>query len=87
MNRLYKDKEDFMAAVDRGVAMVTAELPAPHESHQQDLKALLAVFITATISMDPDSMNSSMNSPEFDVKLSSVRMALLAAYNLGKQNA
>lgn len=80
INKLYATKEDFMVAVDRGLALIMADLPAPAEEHRADLKALLAVFITATIKMDPDSING----PDLDEKLSSVRMALLAAYNLGK---
>lgn len=83
INKLYPSQENFMAAVDRGIELVTTEMPAPDMEHQADLKALLAIFITATIEMDPNAVNA----PDLEPKLTSVRMALLAAYHLGKQDA
>lgn len=84
MDRLYKSKEDFLESVDRGIKHVTnADFPAPSPEHEDQLKDLLSVFLAATIEMDP----SAFASPDLPQRLASVKMALLAAYHLGKNDA
>lgn len=80
-DKLFSSNEDFFASMDEGMKLVSMPQAPPHKDDLGDLKSLLAVFITATIQMDPQAMAD----PELNTKLAGVRMALLAAYNLGRQ--
>lgn len=83
ISRLYPTSQDFFLSLERGMKLLEDCGPAPDESARQDLKDLLSVFITATIEMDPQAIKD----PDMDKKLAGVRMALLKAYNLGKEHA
>lgn len=79
---LFKSNEDFFAALDEGIKLTTSALvtEAPSEKDRETLKQLMAVFLAATIQMDPKAFRD----PELDKRLLAVRMAMLAAYNLGR---
>ncbi len=83
ISRLYPTSQDFFLSLDRGIQLLKNPGPAPDEAALQDLKDLLSVFITTTIEMDPKAIQD----PDMDKKLAGVRMALLKAYNLGKEHA
>jgi len=83
ISRLYPTSQDFFLSLERGMKLLTDPGPPPDEAARNDLKDLLSVFITATIEMDPKAVKD----PDLDKKLAGVRMALLKAYNLGKEHA
>jgi hypothetical protein len=83
ISRLYPTSQDFFLSLDRGMKLLEDCGPAPDESAKQDLKDLLSVFITATIEMDPKAVQD----PDLGNKLAGVRLALLKAYNMGKEHA
>jgi len=85
INRMWPSREAFLASIDDGIKVVTGELTnePPCKADEPTLKSLLAVFVAATIDMDPASVTDS----SVGEKLTSVRLALLAAYNLGRQHA
>lgn len=79
MSQLFKSVDDFRESVDKGAELCLRQpLESPQNSNSDDMKSLLAVFITATVKMDPESFNSE--------KLTLVRQVLLAAYNLGRNS-
>lgn len=91
MDRLYPSVEDFFASLDEGIKAVQGPLVdhPPADADKPALKSLLSVFIAATIQMDPASVAAAIGEkkdPEMNQKLLTVRMALLAAYNLGRQS-
>ncbi len=84
--RLYKDIEDFESSMNTALkVMEIKDLSVPPvEDDRPDMKALMTIFIMATIPMDPKAIAKVV----FDTpsqSLMSVRMALLAAYNLGRK--
>ncbi len=85
--RLYKDNADFFASCDKGIKLVTGSLidNPPAEEDFEDLKSLLSIFITGTINMDPKAFTK-IDNPDVDKTLITIRMALLAAYNLGRKH-
>lgn len=81
--RLFASADDFKACIDRGMSIMLEpgnDTP-PAVDDLEKMRGLLAIFITATMDMDPKAHLQE----DFPVKITSVRMALLAAYNLGKQ--
>jgi hypothetical protein len=83
-SRLWPKSEDFFKDLDEGIKLVAESPTAGTPTAAGDLsvmRQLYAVFVASTIKMDPESVND----PDTDAKLASVRMALLAAYNLGRQ--
>lgn len=82
LSSLYADKEDFLASLDKGIALVKTVTPPPPHRHD-DLKALLSLFITATIEMDPKAFAD----PELPLKIAGVRLALCKAYDMGRKDA
>ena len=85
MNKLFASADDFRACCDRGLAVIMAEENAipPDPQHLEDMRALYALFITSVLDADA----TAHLKPDWEVKISAVRMQLLAAYNLGKQAA
>lgn len=81
--KLFASAEDYKSCVDRGMAIMLAPENAipPDAQAAEDMRALYAIFITAAMDLDPKAHLQE----DFPVKMTSVRMALLAAYNLGKQ--
>ena len=79
--QLFANSADFMASVDKGMKFMLADesivVPSPEDLDK--LKSLFAIFITATMQMDPNAHLAD----DFETKTATVRMALLA-YNLGK---
>jgi hypothetical protein len=80
---MFKSVADFRSSVDKGVEIISNEQHLPDPNDLESMKSLLAIFITATINMDPESIKEGFA----DEKLISVRQTLLAAYNLGKKRA
>lgn len=81
--KMFKSVDDFKSCVDKGIEIISEQQDVPGQSDQEAMKSLLAIFITATINMDPNSFKEGFS----DEKLISVRQTLLAAYNLGKRSA
>lgn len=81
--KLFNGKDDLMASVDAGIKLIMSDLAEgePAEQDKESLKALLAIFITATIEMDPKAFLA----PDLNKRLQSVRAALMTAYNLGRR--
>jgi hypothetical protein len=76
---LYKNTDDFMECSQRGIRMIEKVESPPDEADLESMRSLLAMVMTATMNIDGD--------PELPMKISAWRMALLAAYNLGKHSA
>jgi len=83
--KMFKGPEDFLASYDKGIKLIQESRcqQAPLEDDCENLKHLFALFIGATIKMDPQAFQD----PDLTVKLIGVREALLAAYNLGRKHA
>lgn len=84
-DKLFTSPDDFRDSILRGMAIFNKDesLVPPSQQHLADMKALYAVFLAVIVDV-----NSELPlQPDFANKASSVRMALLAAYNLGKQAA
>lgn len=81
-SKLFKNADDFKACIDRGMEIMMDPINAvpPEFEDLEKMRALLSIFITATMNID-----QTAHQQDFSVKITSVRMALLAAYNLGKQ--
>jgi hypothetical protein len=81
--KLFANAEDFKTCIDRGMAIMMEDINSvpPDAEDLEKMRSLLAIFITATMDMDPKAHLQD----DFAVKITSVRQALLAAYNLGKQ--
>jgi len=81
--KLFANTEDFKACIDRGMEIMLEPINAvpPDFDDLEKMRGLLAIFITATLDIDPKAHLQD----DFAVKITSVRMALLAAYSLGKQ--
>lgn len=78
--RLYKDKQDFLDSLDKGRDLIdNMKLDCPAVSDEENLKNILAVLITATI--EPEQFSD----PQLGLKIAGVRIALGAAYNLGRE--
>lgn len=84
--KLFANNEDFKDCIDRGMKIMMADenMPPPNPADLEAMRALVAIFVTATMQMDP---NAHKDAEEFALKISTVRMALLAAYNIGKRSA
>lgn len=80
--KMFSSVEDFKNSVDKGIELISAEQNGPSQKDVEAMKSLLAIFITTTINMDPESIKEGF----IDEKLISVRQTLLAAYNLGKKS-
>ena len=83
MDTLYKSLDDFNGCVESGLATLQDESfqTPPDKSDEEAMRTMLAIFITATISLDPKAAED----PDFKLKIASIRGTLLAAYNLGKR--
>lgn len=84
--KLFASAEDYKSCVDRGMAIMLAPENAipPDAQAAEDMRALYAIFITAAMDLDPCVLDF-LDHFDVSVKMTSVRMVLLAAYNLGKQ--
>jgi hypothetical protein len=81
--KLWPTTDDFMASLDKGINLIQEEMSEPDEKDREALKAILAVFLASAMALDQDLGKD----PKLDERLGSVRLAALAAYNLGKGKA
>ena len=81
--KLFANTDDFNACINRGMEIMNEPINGvpPEFDDLEKMRSLLAIFITATMSMDPEAHKGD----DFALKITTVRLALLAAYNLGKQ--
>src|SRR6516162_3774600 len=81
--KLFASTEDFSLSIAKAIEIIKGplctEVPLPEDL--DSMKALLALFMTATLQLDPNAFND----PQLDQKVSIVRLGLLAAYNLGRE--
>lgn len=80
IGKLFSSEEEFFKSVDDGTKLVQTDMAAPDEKDRETLKSLLAVFIVATIKMDPEGFKD----PDLPNKLGAIKAALIASYHLGK---
>jgi hypothetical protein len=81
--RLFKTDDDFHASLDEGMKIIMGPLTkiSPLEIDLPDMKKLMAVYLTATVPLDPKVIED----PDFQHRIDAVRMVLLAAYNMGRR--
>lgn len=80
--KLFDGPEDFRLSADKGLVLANRNdlVVAPSDADKEDLKSLLALNIVGTITLD----SKPGKDDDLKLKLASVRMILLAAYNLGR---
>lgn len=82
INQLWQNPDEFYKSLDVGIKLISEEGPLsvePAEEDKQILKSLLATYVTGVF--DPQKLMD----PELSQKLLVIRMTMLAAYNLGRQ--
>jgi hypothetical protein len=79
---MWADKDDFFASMEAGIKVLeeSGVGPGPHADDVGGLKNLLAASVVATAKHD----DTFGHSPEWVLQVDSLKMAILAAYNMGR---
>ena len=78
---MWAGKDDFFASMAEGVKALNAAGPGPHTDDVGGLKNLLAASVVATAKQD----DTFGHSPEWVLQVDSLKMVILAAYNMGRE--